>query len=327
MHRLAETSVPTDPTPETASFRRDLVRGLARKPRSIPAKHFYDARGAELFERICELPEYYPTRTELGILRRHAGEMSARLGPRCIVVEYGSGASLKTRILLDHLASPAAYVPVDISREQLASTAAALDAAYQELPVLPVCADYTADYEVPRPPGEAERTAIYFPGSTIGNFTPDEARHFLAHAAEVAGPNGALLIGIDLEKDAGILNAAYDDSAGVTAEFNKNLLVRANRELGADFRPERFRHVAFWDARHGRVEMHLESACDQRVRIDSHDFALAEGERIHTENSYKYSVSGFAELAERAGWRLGAAWTDADAWFAVLYLEVVSPSG
>ncbi len=306
--------------PETATFQRDVVEGLRRTPPSIPSKYFYDERGAELFERICELSEYYPTRTELGITRRYAGEMADALGPRCVLVEYGSGASLKTRILLDHLTEPAAYVPIDISREQLERTATALNHDYPSLEVLPVCADYTGDYQIPEPSGGYRRDAVYFPGSTIGNFTPEQACAFLGHARELLGENAGMLIGVDLKKDVRVLEGAYNDAAGVTAAFNKNLLERANRELGADFETDAFRHVALYAQGEGRIEMHLESRRDQAVTVGGETFHLPEGTRIHTENSYKYALDEFAELAAQAGWRAEHAWCDAERLFSVHYL-------
>jgi dimethylhistidine N-methyltransferase len=309
-----------DYEPETATFRRDVVEGLRKSPPAIPSKYFYDERGAELFERICELPEYYPTRTELSITQRWAGEMADALGPRCVLVEYGSGASLKTRVLLDHLKDPAAYVPIDISREQLERTAAALNEDYPALEVLPVCADYTGDYEIPEPSGDYRRDAVYFPGSTIGNFTPERARAFLVHAREVLGENAGMLVGVDLKKDPSVLEAAYNDAAGVTAAFNLNLLARANRELGADFALEGFGHRALWSEEAGRIEMHLESLRDQTVTIGEETFSLSAGTRIHTENSYKYSLGGFAELADAAGWRHEQAWCDPERLFSVHYL-------
>jgi dimethylhistidine N-methyltransferase len=305
-----------------ASFRDDLFRGLQQLPKSIPSKYFYDERGAELFERICETPEYYPTRTELEITRSHAEEMAACLGERCLLVEYGSGASLKSRILLDHLDQPAGYVPIDISREQLGRTAKILHGIYPHLEVLPVCADYTSDYALPTPKRSQRHVSVYFPGSTIGNFTRPHAAEFLEHVAEISGAGGGLLLGVDLQKDRQTLERAYNDAAGVTEAFNKNLLVRANRELGADFRPERFRHVAFYDEDEGRIEMHLESAVDQAVRIGERVVPLAAGERIHTENSYKYRLGQFADLAQGAGWSVVACWTDPERLFSVQYLEV-----
>src|SRR5512134_720665 len=223
-----------DLAPERASFLADVLAGLTRPQKTLPCKYFYDERGSALFERICQLPEYYPTRTELGILRRHAGAMAAALGPRCLLVEYGSGSSTKTTLLLERLEEPTAYVPIDISREHLLRAAAALSARHPRLAVRPVCADFTRPFALPKLPG-ALRRAAFFPGSTIGNFGPAEARKFLAQVAEQCGSGGLLLIGVDLRKPREILEPAYDDAEGVTAEFNRNLLRRINRELGADF--------------------------------------------------------------------------------------------
>jgi len=310
-----------DFAPETEDFRRDVLEGLRARPKRIPSKYFYDARGSALFERICELEEYYLTRTELAITRENAGAIARRLGPRCLLVEYGSGSSLKTRVVLDHLEDPVGYVPIDISRDHLARTAERLDAAYPDLEVLPVCADYTGDYALPPPRRLARHTVVYFPGSTIGNFTPPQARAFLVHVADVCGPGGGLLVGVDLKKERAVLERAYNDSLGVTAAFNRNLLERVNREIGADFRPGDFGHVAFYDPREGRIEMHLESARDQVVRVDGEDVVFHKGERIHTENSYKYTLDGFARLARPAGFDVQAVWTDPDGLFSVQYLE------
>ena len=310
-----------DFAPETEDFRRDVLEGLRALPKYIPSKYFYDERGSALFERICELDEYYLTRTELAITGDNAKAIAQRLGPRCLLVEYGSGSSLKTRVLLDHLEDPVGYVPIDISRDHLARTAARLDSAYPDLEVLPVCADYTAHYALPAPRRPTRHTVVYFPGSTIGNFTPPQARAFLGHVAEICGPGGGLLVGVDLKKDRAVLERAYNDALGVTAAFNRNLLERVNREIGADFRPNAFRHVAFYEPREGRIEMHLESARDQVVRVDGEEVAFRRGERIHTENSYKYTLGGFAELAGAAGFDVEAVWTDPDDLFSVQYLE------
>jgi len=321
--RMVEEGAPPlrDFGPEASGFRRDVLEGLRRSPRSIPSKYLYDERGSQLFERICELEEYYPTRTELAITRKHLTEIADCLGPRCLLVEYGSGSSLKTRILLDRLEDPAGYVPIDISREHLMRSAAELDAAYPGLEVLPVCADYTGDYELPRPRRRPHHVVVYFPGSTIGNFTPPAARDFLAHVGEVGGPGGGLLIGVDLVKDRETLERAYDDADGVTAAFNRNLLVRANRELGADFDPDGFAHVAVWNEKLGRIEMHLESRCDQEVQVGGERLHFRAGERIHTENSYKYGVEQFAALAGSAGLDAVAVWTDPEHLFSLQYLE------
>jgi dimethylhistidine N-methyltransferase len=310
-----------DLSPERERFLADVLDGLAASPKTLPCKYFYDARGSALFDRICALPEYYPTRTELAILHRHAGAMAAAIGPRAILVEYGSGSSTKTRLLLDQLAKPAAYVPVDISREHLLASAEALAAHYPGLRVIPVCADFTAPFALPEVPG-AERVVGYFPGSTIGNFGPAEARKFLADVAEQCGPGGALLIGVDLQKPRAVLEPAYDDARGVTAEFNRNLLRRANRELGADFDLAAFDHRAFWNAACGRVEMHLVSRRDQVVRVGGRAIPFAKGETIHTENSHKYELAGFAAIAAAAGFEVERVWTDDARLFSVQLLRV-----
>lgn len=310
-----------DRAPELARMRDEVWAGLAAPRKTLPCKWLYDAHGSALFERICELPEYYPTRTELGILEAHAGEMARRLGDRCLLVEYGSGSSRKTRLLLDRLEAPAGYVPIDISRAALTASARALAAAYPSLEVLPVCADYGEPLALPRPRRSARRRAVFFPGSTIGNFTPPDAQRFLARMAQVAGAGGGILIGADLRKDPAILEAAYDDAAGVTAAFDRNLLVRINRELAADFPVERFRHEAVWNDGEGRVEMHLVSLDARTVTVAGRRFAFAAGESIHTENSYKYTLPGFAALAAGAGLAVRRVWTDPRGWFSVQWLE------
>ena len=306
--------------PNASRLREDAWAGLGAARKTLPCKYFYDAHGSALFERICDLPEYYPTRTELAILEANAEEMAAQLGTRCLLVEYGSGSSRKTRLLLDHLHEPAGYVPIDISRSALMTSARALAAAYPALEILPLCADYGEPIEVPRPRTPAARRAVFFPGSTIGNFAPAEAERFLARMAQVAGDEGGLLIGADLRKDPALLEAAYDDAAGVTAAFNRNLLVRLNRELGADFALERFAHRALWNEAAGRVEMHLVSTRAQQVRIAGRRFDFAAGESIHTESSHKYTLAGFAELAAGAGLVVRKVWTDARSWFSVQWL-------
>lgn len=299
-----------DRAPDRARFRDEVWNGLASPRKTLPCKYFYDARGSSLFEAICELPEYYPTRTELAIMEQHADAMADRLGERCLLVEYGSGSSRKTRLLLDRLHDPAGYVPIDISRSALAESAHALRIAYPGLEVLPVCADYTTALDLPEPRRSAARRGVYFPGSTIGNFTPVQAQRFLAHMARVAGAGGVLLIGVDLAKDAATLERAYDDAAGVTAEFNRNLLRRINRELGGTFALDRFAHRAHYDAVAGRVEMHLVSTRAQEVLVAGRAFAFTEGESIHTENSYKYELAQFGALAASAGLEVADVWTD-----------------
>ena len=296
-----------DICPEIDSFRDKVREGLGQPQKALPPKFFYDARGSQLFDEITELPEYYLTRTEIGIMQRYVGEMVARMGPHCLLVEYGSGSSIKTRILLDHLTSPAGYVPIDISREHLLQSAATLTSLYPGLTVIPVCADYSTEFNLPDTGGA--RTLVYFPGSTIGNFEPDQAQDFLRRIAGVVGPGGGLLIGVDLKKDVSVIEAAYNDARGVTEAFNKNMLARINRELGGTFELDRFAHRAFYDAEHGRVEMHLVSLDDQRVRIGDVEIRFHEHETILTEYSYKYSLDDFAELASTS-FDIEQVWTD-----------------
>jgi L-histidine Nalpha-methyltransferase len=296
----------------------EVVAGLSASAKSLPTKYLYDARGSELFEEICELPEYYPTRTELAIMRAHGGEMAEHIGPRAYVIEYGSGASVKTRRLLDALVDPVAYAPVDISADHLRDTVARLAGEYPRVEMLPVAADFTAAFEVPRSRRTPDRRVVYFPGSTIGNFRPWTAIALMRRMAAQVGLGGALLIGVDLRKDRQTLERAYDDAQGVTAEFDLNLLRHVNRELGANFDLDSFRHEARWNDEDGRVELHLVSLRAQRVAIGDREFAFAAGERIHTEDSHKYSLEQFAELADAAGWRERVAvWTDSAALFSV----------
>jgi dimethylhistidine N-methyltransferase len=316
--------VPLDPAPrrsdDRAAFMADVVAGLSRPQKEIPCKWLYDARGSHLFERICELDEYYPTRTELAIMEANAYAMASQLGPRCAVVEYGTGSGLKTRLLLQHLQEPAAYVPVDISAPALLDSCARLGRAFPSLPILPVRGDFTAPLALPREATAARRRAVFFPGSTIGNFHKPEMVAFLRDVARSCGRDGGLLNGVDLPKERAILERAYDDARGVTAAFDLNVLVRANRELDADFRLDRFRHEARWNERYGRVEMHLVATAAQEVHVGGHSFRLDAGESIWTESSYKYDLREFAVLAALAGWRRERVWTDARAWFSVQYL-------
>jgi dimethylhistidine N-methyltransferase len=300
----------------------EIRHGLRGTPKTLPPKLFYDATGAALFERICELDEYYLTRTELAILRAHVGEIAALAGPNCALVEYGSGAGVKVRLLLDALERPAAYVPIDISREQLARVADELAAEYPEVPILPVCADYTAPLVIPDLPRRARRVA-FFPGSTIGNFHPTEASAFLRRVRRTLGADGLLVLGVDRRKDAATLNAAYDDALGVTAAFNLNMLARLNREYGGDFDLARFRHRAVWNDGASRVEMHLVSTVEQRVRVAGESFHFAAGETIWTESSYKYDRPRLDALASAAGFAVARLWTDPDDRFWVAALAVV----
>lgn len=307
-----------------ADFTRTVLEGLRRTPKALPPKLLYDARGSQLFDRICEVEEYYPTRTELAILAERAAEIGELAGPRAVLVEFGSGSSLKVRLVLDELFDPAAYIPIDISAEHLQAAAEALREDYPDMPVLPVAADFTQPIPLPEVAGGGRRLG-FFPGSTIGNFERADAEEFLARARQLLGRGAALLIGVDLKKDEAVLNAAYNDAEGVTAAFNLNLLERINREAGADFDIAAFAHRAFYNGEKGRVEMHLESRRDQSVNVAGETFALAAGETIHTECSYKYSPDEFAKLAGRAGWRPLRQWTDAQALFSVWFLE--DPAG
>jgi dimethylhistidine N-methyltransferase len=312
--RLRRAVVPPE------NFRDEVLGGLACPRKMLPCKYFYDATGSALFDEICDLPEYYLTRDELGILRAHAPEMAALLGARCLVIEYGSGSGVKTRLLLDQLVDPAGYVPIDISPGPLLSAAHTLVAAYPTLEVLPVCADYTAEYPLPQPSSKPARRAVFFPGSTIGNFTPGEAESFLKHVGQVCGRGGALLVGVDLAKSAKTLERAYDDSQGVTARFNLNLLTRINRELGANFELGAFRHRAVYERSLRRVEMHLVSQRAQEVRVAGIPFTFQAGEAILTECSYKWDLVEFEQLARGAGWRMARVWTDPQRRFSVQYL-------
>jgi dimethylhistidine N-methyltransferase len=305
--------------PERERFLADALSGLRQRPKTLPCKYLYDAEGSKLFEKICALPEYYPTRTELRILRTHAGEMARCLGEDVLLIEYGSGSSVKTRRLLDRLARPAAYVPVDISREHLFETALALRLDYPELEILPVCADFTKPIVLPRV--AAARRAVYFPGSTIGNFSESSAVALMAGVARLVGPGGGFLVGVDLKKDPRVLERAYDDDAGVTAAFDLNLLARMNRELDADFDLSRFTHRARWNEEASRIEMHLVSDADQVAHLDGAEIRFARGESICTEHSHKYTQDGFAAMARRAGLVVKRVWTDRARRFSVQYLE------
>src|SRR4051812_8032016 len=302
------------------SFAAEMRACLASRPRRISPKWFYDERGSQLFDAICELPEYYPTRTELAILSQHAPEIAAQMGPRAEIVEFGAGSLRKVRLLLDAIREPARYLPIDISGEHLTRSAVELQRDYPGLDVQPVVADYTQRLLLPAPPPGAGKRVGFFPGSTIGNFTPDEAMHFFVVAGQVLR-GGALLLGADLVKDPQVLHAAYNDAQGVTAAFNLNLLARANRELGTAFEPGRFFHSAFYNAPRRRIEMHLVSRERQQVAWGADRYEFDEGETLHTENSYKFTVDGLRALALRAGFRPGPAWTDDDRLFSVHWLH------
>jgi L-histidine Nalpha-methyltransferase len=302
---------------DASPFLAAVLAGLARPQKSIPPKYFYDERGSRLFEQICALPEYYPTRTELAVIQASIAEIAQFIGPDVELIELGSGAGIKTRLLIERLLPPL-YVPIDIDGETMRSASGQLAELFPWLNVVGLCADYTLPLELPQFAGlPIRRKAVFFPGSTVGNFTPEEALGFMKRVRRMAGAGGVLLIGVDLKKDKATLEAAYDDAAGVTAQFNLNLLERINRELGGDFKPERFRHKAFYDPIRGWIEMHLESRYAQVVHVGGQRFDFAAGETIHTEISCKYSVGEFQDLAKKAGFSPQKVWTDPKQMFSV----------
>jgi dimethylhistidine N-methyltransferase len=309
--------------PAQSAFADDVIAGLCGVPKRLPPKYFYDAAGSLLFEEITALPEYYPTRCELEILRSHAADMARLMPPNTTLIEFGSGSSRKARILIAHAPAISAYVPVDISPQMLEIEAAGFRRDYPHVSVMPVAADFTGPFRIPAQLSSRPRTG-FFPGSTIGNFEPDQASAFLAHARRILGDGAILFVGIDLVKDTRILDAAYNDAAGVTARFNLNLLSRLNRELAADFDLDSFSHDAFYDPGRRRVEMHLASRRRQHVRVLDRIFEFRVGETIHTENSYKYTDATFAALACGAGWVPRAAWTDRLGYFSVQALQANS---
>lgn len=304
-------------------FARELVTGLSSRPRAIAPKWFYDRTGSNLFEQICGLPEYYPTRTEFALLEQHGREIARRIGPGAAIVEFGAGSVRKVRLLLDLLDAPTQYVPVDVSGDHLADAVAALRMAHPSLPVEPVVADFADRFDLP--PVSGPRVG-FFPGSSIGNFDPTEAKQLLQHFAGLLS-GGGLLIGVDLVKDPRTLHAAYNDPSGVTAAFNLNLWTRANREAGADFDLARWAHWAFYNPALQRIEMHLVCRCTQRVSVAGQTFDFAEGESVHTENSYKYTVDGFRRLAIDSGWLPREVWIDADRLFSLHWLQCGTERG
>ncbi len=307
--------------PEGGDVRAELLAGLQARARSINPKFFYDAEGSRLFERITELPEYYPTRTERGILQQEAPAISARCGAGCVLVEPGAGSCEKVRLLLDSL-QPAAYVPMDISAEFLRAAALRLGAEWPDLQIHAICADFGQQWQLP-PATPAGRRVAFYPGSTIGNLEPSQARAFLERLRGWVGADGGVLIGVDMHKDSATLEAAYDDSQGITAAFNRNLLNHVNRVLEADFNPQNFAHRAFYNRELQRIEMHLVSREEQVVKLGSEHIHLRESESLHTENSYKYTAASFAELSASAGLQVSERWHDADELFSVFYLEPV----
>ncbi len=303
-----------------SEFEADVIAGLSREPKSIPPKYFYDAEGSRLFEEITHLPEYYPTRTETGILEGHARELNGTVPEGAALVEFGSGACTKVRILLDNVPAIAAYLPVDISGEFLASEAATIAASYPRLAVHAVVADFTKPFVLPDAFARMPKTG-FFPGSTIGNFEPHDAVSFMRNAVQTIGPGGVLVMGVDLVKDPSVLHAAYNDSAGITAKFNLNLLRRINRELDGNFDLRAFEHHAFYNRERRRIEMHLASTRRQKVMAAGRTFSFRAGETIHTENSYKYTPGSFAALARGCGWTPETIWTDPAELFSVHVLR------
>src|SRR6266702_1681386 len=310
--------------PASSDFLSDVIAGLSSEPRTLPCKYFYDERGAALFQKICELPEYYITRTEIDILDRNRAQIASHLGPNLELIGRGTGTGTKTRILIEALENPAVYIPVDISQKQLRQSTAFFQKIFPDLEILPVCADYLQPVVLPSPHHKPARNVVYFPGSTIGNFEPDEAVQFLRRVASVCREKGGLLIGADLKKAREVIEAAYNDTAGVTAQFNLNLLARANRELGGDFDLQRWRHRAIYNSDAGRIEMYLISQIHQAVHIAGHTFEFRSGEKIITEFSYKYAPEEFSALAGKAEFEFAQMWTDDARLFGVFYFVVRS---
>lgn len=312
------------PIPATSPFDQlttDVLDGLHKSPKELSPVWFYDELGSSLFDRICDLPEYYLTRTEQGIMQTHAAEMAQHIGPGVALIEFGSGTSVKTRLLLDQLENPSAYIPVDISREPLLDAAGLLARDYPALHIIPVCADFTQPLELPKRVAAARRRVIYFPGSTLGNFMPDQAQQLLTSMHHIVGRDGAVLIGIDLKKDPQVLQRAYDDPAGVTAQFNLNALRHINRELGANFDLGAFEHRAVWREDLSRIEMHLISTRNQVVDVGGEHIAIGRDEHLRTECCHKYTLGGFAQLAASAQLAVTRVWTDAENKFSVQLLQ------
>ncbi|MFL5241819.1 MAG: L-histidine N(alpha)-methyltransferase [Gemmataceae bacterium] len=323
MSAIPKTPVdrPVDTLPRRR-FKADVLAGLRQAPKTLPCKYFYDERGSRVFDQICDLDEYYLTRTELKILESHVQEMADCLGRHCLIIEFGAGSGIKTRLLLDNVKEPAGYIPIDISGEHLEHAAQTLRKRYPGLDVLPLAQDFTAPIVLPKTRQRVEKRVVYFPGSTISNFGPQDATALLRHMARLVGPGGGLLIGVDLKKAPALIEPAYNDAKGVTAAFNLNLLVRINRELGADFQLEGFRHQAVYNEDAGRIEMYLISRHDQIVHLDAAAIVFRKGEGICTEYSYKFGMDEFQDLASRAGFQLRRAWNDDRDFFSVQYLTL-----
>ncbi len=324
MSAQAQPTLLLDSRPETSEFLDDVCQGLSRQPKRLSSKYFYDSEGSKLFERICEQPEYYLTRSELTIMREHVGAMADCLGSEVLLMEFGSGSGQKTRLLLEALQAPVAYVPVEISHTALLDSVAGLAKDFPRLDMLPVCADFTQTFQTPLSRIPARRTVVYFPGSTLGNFESNHALRLLRQMRDIMGCHGGALIGIDLKKDSSLLEAAYNDAAGVTAAFTLNMLAHFNRELGADFHPGQFRHYAHYNALAGRIETYIVSTVEQKVHLDGETFSFAADEALLVEYSYKYSSQGFASLAAEAGLKVEHVWLDPAQYFSVQYLVPTS---
>lgn len=305
------------------SFRQDVIAGLSAQRKTLPCKYFYDEAGSRLFEDICDLEEYYLTRTELSLLNQVIDDIAHRIGPDVTIIEPGSGAGTKIRLLLESLDSPQSYIPVEISKEALLQSVEALSAAFPDIEMQPIAGDFDQVFSRPDyfKASAAKKRVVFFPGSTIGNFDPVAALGFLKKIARTVGKGGGLLIGVDLIKDRHVLLDAYNDANGVTEAFNKNLLQRINNELQGEFELDAFAHRSIYSEDHNRIEMHLVSQYEQSVKVDGHRFAFRANESIHTENSHKYSVDSFRELAAGAGFGLVDCWRDDKNWFAVFYFE------
>ena len=317
------TIATTTPAAEAAlqTMLTDVVSGLSQDRKTLPSKYFYDERGSKLFDDICELDEYYVTRTESALMQEQVGDIADVIGPNVLLVEYGSGSSLKTRLLLRNLIQPAGYVPIDISGDYLSQVGHSLQAEFPEIEVMPVVADFTKEFDVPSPTDQEGRRVIYFPGSTIGNFQRDEAKELLAGMAKNAGADGGVLIGVDLDKNRDVLRAAYNDSKGVTADFNLNILKRINDELGGEFDLSKFRHEAVFNENRSCIEMHLISTQAQTVNVCKYSFKFEQNETVLTEYSHKYTTDAFGEMANEIGLNVKNVWTDSNEMFAVMYLE------
>ena len=320
-----------DKEPPRDDFMNDVIKGLSQPTKTLSPKYFYDEQGSALFDQICDLEEYYPTRTERALLTSIGPELATYVGPHCRVIEYGSGSSVKIRTLLDALTEPAEYIAIDISHDHLLGAAELIAKAYPDIVVGALCADFT-DPAVLESNSSSSQNDInglgrflgFFPGSTIGNFEPDAAQEFLRNTRRQLGSQAQLLIGVDLKKNPAILTRAYNDAQGVTAAFNKNILTRIKNELGADISYDAFAHYASYNKEKGRVEMHLKSLRAQSVLLGTHEFTFEEGETLHTENSYKYSISEFTDMALSVGWRRKEVWTDAQDLFSIYLLEATS---